>query len=148
MANVNIFYLSILLKGYGITLLFMAGPLAFFYVRRMLVPDKKFNSSDLWHFAMFIIQFAAMIPCGLSTGLSVIPAGLNLALCILHLFIYTVLSYTIIFRYKKINLLKFINFRSYRLMVCWLVLFISIVTVILVYIIYRAFSLNDFIPPG
>jgi hypothetical protein len=141
-------FLTTLLRDFGISLFFTVGPLAFFYVRGMLSGDIKLSASDLLHFIVFAFQLAGMVPYLLSTGFSLIPAGVSLALCILHLLIYFAIIAGTIIRYKKINLLRFLNVRSYRLMVRWLISFTSLVGVLLAYILYLAFSLNDFVLSG
>ncbi len=137
-----------LLQGCGISLIFLVGPLAFFYVRGILSGSIKLSAADSCHFALFAVQLVAMMPFFPSTGLSLIPPRINLALCIVHLFIYTVIIFNLIVKYKKINLLKFLNVKSCRLMVRWLFFFTSTVAVLTGAIIYIAFSRDYLVPSG
>jgi hypothetical protein len=137
-----------LIQGFGISLIFLVGPLVFFYVRGLLSNNTKISASDHLHFTIFILQLAGIVPYFHSTGLSLIPAGVNLSLCIVHLFIYMVIVLNLIVKYKKINLLKFLNVKSYRLMIRWLVFFTSTVAVLTGTIIYSAFSRDYLVAAG
>jgi hypothetical protein len=47
--------------------IFLIGPFAFFYVRSILTDDPKIKGYDYFHFTLFLLQLAGMIPYYLSS---------------------------------------------------------------------------------
>jgi AraC-like DNA-binding protein len=131
---------------------YLIGPFAFFYVRSILRDNSKLSKSDYLHFALFVFSFIGYIPYFFSSWDFKLEVAQNLnsenwdisnfylnkvfyhkvdqVLIVFHTYFYSIALWYLFWYYKKKNNNPIHVSRQYKLIRNWLLVFISIFSII------------------